>query len=148
MPVRQVVFFTIACWAAMGLAVLHLAGHIAGPPSPANDTERQLLELATTYRIPMAGGAERTFMDLLSGFSLTFSVFLAFLGGSGLMVKRRCRDDGPMMRAFAGAAGAAGAVMVGISLVHWFIVPSVALAIVAFGFLFAAVRPPEPGPAG
>ena len=141
---RQVLSFSIGCWAAIATAVVHLAGHIAGPAAPVDEAGRQLAELATTYPILLPGGTTRVLMDLYAGFSLTFVIFLAFIGGVGLMVKRRCSDDAAIMTAVARAAGAAGVVMVVISLLYWFILPSLMLAFMTFGFLLASVAPPVP----
>ena len=143
MPRRQLIIFTIGCWAAFATAGLHLVGHMSGTAPPANDTERQLLDLATNYRFPLPGGSERAIMDLMSGFSLAFSVFLALAGGLGLVIRKRCADDGPTMLAAARALAGASVVLVTISLIYWFIVPSLMLGLMAFCFLFAAVRPPE-----
>jgi hypothetical protein len=144
MPRRQLTIFIIGCWVAVITGVVHLAGHLSGPMPPANETEEQLFDLATTYRMTMPGGDERSLMDFLSGFSLSFSVFLALVGGVGLIVQKRGRDDLTLMLAVARAFAAAGVVLVAISLTHWFIVPSMMLALMTFCFLFAAVRPPGP----
>ena len=142
---RQVLSFTIGCWAAIATAVAHLAGHIAGAGAPVDEAGRQLAELATTYPIRLPGGTTRALMDLYAGLSLTFVVFLVFAGAVGLMVKRRCRDDVAMMTAVARASAAAGVVMVVISLLYWFIVPSLMLAVMTMWFLLASVAPPPPG---
>jgi len=139
MPPRQVWLFTFGCWVALGTAVLHLIAHVAGPAAPANDTERQLVDLATTYRFAMPGGAERSLMDFLDGFSLTFSLFLATLGAVGLVVARRGREDPVLFRAVARSLTAASAVLVVISLSYFFIIPSMCLALMAVSFACASV---------
>ena len=143
MPRRQLTIFTIGCWVAIATAGLHMVGHMSGPMPATNDTERQLLDLATTYRFPMTGGSERSLMDLMNGLSLAFSVLLALTGGLGLVIRKRCHDDGPTMLAAARALAGASVVLAAISLMYWFIVPSMMLALMAFCFLFAAVRPPD-----
>ena len=50
--------------------LVHLAGHLAGPSAPVNDTERQLTALATTYRLRLAGRIE----SVADGLSWTASV--------------------------------------------------------------------------
>lgn len=144
MPHRQLTIFIIGCWVAIITGAVHLVGHVSGPTPPANDTEQQLMELATTYRMPMPGGAERSLMDFMSGFSLSFTVFLVLIGVVGLLVQKRGHDDLLLMLAVARALAAAAVVLVVISLTHWFIVPSLMLAMMAFCFLFAAVQPPGP----
>jgi hypothetical protein len=142
-PRRQLTIFTIGCWVAIITAAVHLAGHVSGPAEPANDLERQLTELATTYRKPMTGGSARSLMDFMNGFSLAFSVFLAMIGGVGLVVRKRCHEDGAAMLAVARALAGGGVVLVAISLSYWFIVPSIFLALMTVCFAFAAVRPPS-----
>jgi hypothetical protein len=144
MPQRQLTLFTIGCWVAIITAAVHLSGQIFGPQPPADDTERQLIDLATNYRTIMPGGDARSLMDFLNGFSLSFSVFLALVGGLGLIISKRGRDDGRLMLAVSRAIAGAGVVLVVISLTHWFIIPSMMLALMTFCFLFAAVQPPVP----
>jgi hypothetical protein len=144
MPRRQLTIFTIGYWVAILTALFHMVGHVSGPAPAANDTERQLLDLATDYRMLMPGGSERSLMDVLSGFSLSFAVLVGLIGGLGLIVQKRGRNDGPLMLAVSRAIAAAGVVLVVISLTHWFIIPSLMLALMTFCFLFAAVQPPVP----
>jgi hypothetical protein len=142
MPPRQVWLFQFGCWAAIVAAVVHLSGHIAGRPAPVNDTERQLIDLATTYRRTLPGGAERSLMDVLDGFSLTFTVFFATLGSVGLVVAKRGRNDARLMYGVARNAAIAAAVVLAISLFYFFIVPTLFIAAVAVCFAVAAVRAP------
>jgi len=139
---RQIIIFTIGCWAAIATAALHLVGHVSGPAPATDEAGRQLLELATNYKHLMPGGSERSLMDFLNGFSLSFSVFLALIGGLGLIVVKRGHGDGTLMMAVARAIALASLVLLVISLTHWFIVPSLLLALVAVCFLTAGVRPP------
>jgi hypothetical protein len=145
-PRRQLLAFSIGCWAAVATAVAHLAGHIAGPATPADEPGRQLRELAETYPIALPDGSSRSLMELFSGFSLTFVVCLALMGGIGLIVKRRCRDDATTMTAVARALAGAAATMVAISLTHWFMAPTLLLALTTAGFLVASATPPGPVP--
>ncbi|HUF47466.1 MAG TPA: hypothetical protein VMM93_06575 [Vicinamibacterales bacterium] len=143
MPHRQLTIFTIGCWVALITAAVHMIGHLSGPAAPTNDTERQLLDLATNYRFPMPGGSPRSLMDFMNGFSLSFSVFMALTGAVGLIVRKRGKDDGVLMRAVARAIGGAGLVLTVIAVTQWFIVPSLFLALLTVCFLFAAVTPPK-----
>jgi hypothetical protein len=141
-PRRQVAIFRIGCYLAFVAAALHMVGHLQGPQPPANDTERQLIELATTYRIQMPGGGARSYMEFLNGFSLTLALFLATLGGVGLMVARRSSDDPALMLAIARTLAAASVVLLVISLTHFFIIPTICIASFAVCFATASVRPP------
>jgi len=88
---RQLWIFRFGCWVAFVAAAVHLAGHLAGPAAPANDTERQLAALAASYRYTLPGGAHRTLMDFLDGFSLMFALLVAALGALGLITAKRGR---------------------------------------------------------
>jgi hypothetical protein len=138
MPTQPTVL-KIACYLAFATSALHMVGHLAGSQAPpANDTERQLLELATNYRFPMPAGQTRSFMEFMNGFSLMFSVFLATTGGLGLMVARRGLADQPLMTAVARMLTAAYAVSTVISITHFFIIPTACLAIVTVAFAWAS----------
>jgi hypothetical protein len=141
MPNRQRIVFTIGCYLAFLTAALHMVGHVSGPQAAANDTERQLLDLMTTYALALPGVEGRTMMDLMNGFSLIFSVMLALSAGLGLIVLRRS-DDLPQLLATARALAAAYGVMLAISLTHFFIIPTICLAAIALCFAMASVRPP------
>jgi hypothetical protein len=126
--------FQIATWACFITAAMHLAGHLAGPQSPANDTERTLFQLFTTYRYDVMG-TSRTLEDFMKGFSLVYSLFLATLGGLGLATLRR--GDATAQRAFARIAALSSAVLLAIS-VRYFVPPPIVCALViALGYLAA-----------
>jgi len=141
-PPRQLWLFQFGCWAAVTIAVVHLAGHLMGPQVPANDTERQLLTLATTYRFTLPGGAERSLMDFLNGFSLMFSLLVATMGGVGLIVQKRARQDVPLMLGVARTFTVSSAALLGLSLTNFFIVPTLFLAVMAVCFFCASVKAP------
>jgi hypothetical protein len=143
MPRRQLIIFTIGCWVAILTAAVHVFGHVSGPTPPANDTERQLMDLATNYQMAVPGGSGRSLMDFMNGFSLSFAVFLALIGTLGLMIRKRGHGDGPFMRAVSRALAAGGLVLVVISMTYWFVVPSLFLALMTVCFLLAAVAPPD-----
>lgn len=130
---RRRLFFKAGCWTALVTAAVHLLGHLSGPQPPANDTERQLVQLFETYRFALPGGG-RTLAEFMAGFSLTFSTALAMFGGTNLLVVRRCPDDQPLMRMLTLLALAFSVTVLVISLTHFFIVPTLFLAIVALCF--------------
>lgn len=133
---RQRLFFIAGCWAALVTAGIHLLGHIAGPQPPANDVERQLMQLFETYRFPLPGGGARSLSEFMSGFSLVFSAALAMFGGTHLLVVRRCGADRALMGMMTRLALAYGVTLVAISLTHFFSIPTLCLAVVTL--LFAA----------
>jgi hypothetical protein len=142
-PPRQLFVFKFGCWAALVSALVHMAGHLIGQPAPANDTERQLAALATSYQYSMPGGAMRSLMDFLSGYSLMFALQLATMGAAGLAVARRAHHDGTLMRGVARAFAVCGALMLVLSMVYFFLIPSMFLSTVALCFGMASVAPPE-----
>ena len=139
MPRRQVWIFKFGCWVTFLTAALHMVAHITGPPPPANATEQQILDLITNYYFPMPGGSERSLLDFQSGFSLMFSTLLATLGAAGLMVVKRGTDDPVLVRSVARAFALGGVVMLVISLTHFFIVPSMFIALLTVSFAVASV---------
>jgi hypothetical protein len=143
MPARQLLVFKIGCIAAILTAMLHMAGHLAGPTPPANETEVKLLDLATSYKMPLPGGAQRSLMDFQTGFSLTYAVFLAMVGGAGLVVRRRASGDPLLMLAVARVFAGGGAVLVAISLTYFFIIPTICVAFMTVCFAIASVASPE-----
>jgi hypothetical protein len=141
-PFRQLMVFRIGCIAAVITAVVHLIGHVLGPQAPVNGTERELVRLATTYEFQLPGGASRSLMDFMDGFSLAFAVLLASLGGAGYVVQKRAAADPLLLLAVARTFAAAGVVLVVISLTHFFIVPTVFMALITFCFALASVKAP------
>jgi hypothetical protein len=140
MPARQLLAFQIGCWTAFVTAALHLTGHLIGP-RPTTPAEAAVFQVASTVVLELPG-ASRSLMDLLSGFSLAFALFLAFWGGLGLMLVRRARHDGPLMSAVARTMAGAAVVLLVISLSDWFLIPSLCIAMMAISFAVSAVRAP------
>ncbi len=120
--------FQVATWACFVSAALHLAGHLAGPQPPANDTERTLLQLFTSYRYDVMG-MQRTLDDFMKGFSLVYSLFLATLGGLSLVALRR--GDPLALNAFARIGALSSGVLLAIS-VQYFVPPPIVCALVVF----------------
>ena len=145
MPWRQIVVFRIGCFAALLTAAVHMAGHLSGPPPAGTDTERQLLDLMTTYRFPLPGGATRSVLELQSGFSLVYALFLATIGGGGLVIQQRAATDPIIVLATARVLAVSAAILLVISLTHFFIIPTMCIALVAVCFAISSVAAPEGG---
>ena len=90
---RQRIFFRIGAWACLVTAAIHLVGHFAPRPAPANPTEADLWRLLTTYEKDFGAGFSRTTADFLAGFSLCFSLFLPWAGVWSLLSLRRGGAD-------------------------------------------------------
>lgn len=136
---RQLWFFRLGCWCTVLAAVVHLAGYLSGPHVPANETEQQLIDLASSYQFELPGGGRRSLMEFMNGFSLSFSLLLATMAGMGFIMLRRGGDDAVMMLAAARAAAACSFVLLAISLTHWFFVPTIFIAAMAICFVGAAL---------
>lgn len=127
-------------WMKIGAVVLfltaaaHLAGHLAGAPEPANDQERQLLDLMQNYKMDL-GGMERSTKEILDGFSLSYSVFL-FFAGLGTFVVVRSRDDAAVQTAAILLAGLTG-VQLALAVAYFIIPPIVCLAVAWICFVVA-----------
>jgi len=139
MPARQVWIFKFACWVTFLTAAVHMVGHIAGSPPPANATEQQIRDLITNYYFPMPGGGERSIQDFQTGFSLMFATMLATFGAVGLMVVRRGTEDPVLVRGVARALALGCLVLLVISLTHFFIIPSLFIALMTVSFAVASV---------
>jgi hypothetical protein len=144
MPPRQLWFFQFGCWATIVTAAVHMVGHVMPPAAPLNDTERQIMDLTTAYRFTLPGGAHRSVVNFLDGFSLMFALGLAGLGCIGLIVQKRGRHDGPLMSGVARALAVTSVGFMVVSLTNFFIIPTFFLAIMAICFLVASVEPPRP----
>ena len=130
--------FLFAAWMSLLTAGFHLLGHFSGPRPPANDTERQIWELVSTYRYQVPGG-QRTLWEFQLGFSLTFSIFLALWGLLGLLVWRHAADNLALRRSVTLASTLAALLMLAVSLRYFFVAPTACLGLVALGYVVALV---------
>jgi len=119
-----------------------MIGHVSGMQPPANDTERQLLTLLQTYRFTLPGGSARTLDDFLSGFSLTFALYIATLGVIGLVVVRLAAADAKLMSGVTIAIVASCATLLAISVTHFFLIPTLFIAVVTVCFAGSLVKGP------
>jgi hypothetical protein len=137
--------FTFGCWSTMAAAIIHLGGHIMGQRPPANETERRLLDLATSYAFMMPDGRSRTMVNFLDGFSLSFAVLLAAMGAIGLVVARHGSADVLLMSRVARVCALASVVLLVIAVTKFSIVSAVPIAVMATCFLVASVESPDAG---
>ena len=80
-------FFRLGSWMLIVTAALHLVGHFAASPPPANDTEAELRRLLESYEWEH-GIFERSTKDFLDGYSLSFATILFFVGATNLVMMR------------------------------------------------------------
>lgn len=85
---RYTFWFSAAILFQLLTGVLH-AISLFVRPEPANDTERQMLELITTYKMDAGGGFEPTYSNLFTALSACFSLlcFYAAATNGYLLVK-------------------------------------------------------------
>jgi hypothetical protein len=118
---------------------VHLVGHYFLVTNPgANDTERQLLDLMRGYRQDMGLGFVRSTFDILTGFSLAFSVECLGFGALGLVLGRCVPGFPPLLRAVASVLAVAFGAMTVMGVVYWFPAP-LSFLVVAFACFVAAV---------
>lgn len=131
--------FQVATWTLFATALAHLAGHLAGPQPPVNDTERTLVNLMTTYRYEIMGW-QRTLDDFMKGFSLTYTVFMATMTGLGLVALRKM--DAAGLRAFALVAAASTLVMLLLCIRYFVLPPTIFTATALLGYALSAWNGP------
>lgn len=116
---------------AAGLVVIalfgaaHLAGHLAGPPTPATEDEATLLRLMSTVRRPPI---DRTMMEIVDGFSLFLSAAPWLLAAIGLALRPLARANPVAMRRVIAVYALGVTAFLVISMVYWFLAPTAMLA--------------------
>ena len=143
MPPRQLMVFRIGCIATLLTAAVHLVAHVSGGLKPGNDTETKVLELATSYKFALPGGAHRSLMDFDAGYSLSFAMLIGTMGVTGLVVLKRGREDRQLMLGVARTFALASFVLSIIALTHFFIVPAMCLVLMWVCFAISSVASPE-----
>ena len=109
-------------------------------PMVRNDSEKQLMELMTTYRFTVMGSM-RTMNDFLHGFSISFA--LASLGFGVLDFTLR-RERAALLKRVALVNVIWLAVMTGVAWRYFFAAPTSFLAATMLIFLLAWVKLPAP----
>jgi hypothetical protein len=139
MTKRQRIFFRIGAWASVATGGIHLFGHFAPRPTPANGTEAMLRHLLTTYHTDLGAGFSRTTMDFLKGFSLSFALFLLWVGVLSLLALRRAAQGAAWLHRVSLVNAILAAGLLAISLIYFFLPPIVCVAVVFLGFAGAAL---------
>jgi hypothetical protein len=80
--------FTAGCVVLIALGLVHMMGHYALTTSQGEtDAERQLLAMMRANPQDMGLGMLRSMFDIVTGFSLTFSILPLGMGLVGLVVR-------------------------------------------------------------
>jgi len=125
--------FASGSWVLIALGLVHLLGHYGLVTSTGeNDSERQLLELMRGYRQDMGAGFVRSTMDLLTGFSLAFSILPVGIGLLDLVVLRHAAGAAGLLRAAAIVNAGIFGGMTAMAFHYWFPAP---LSFLAAAFL-------------
>jgi hypothetical protein len=127
--------FQVATWTLFATAAAHLAGHLAGPQAPANDTEKTLVTLMSTYRYEIMGW-QRTIDDFMQGFSLSYTVFMATMAGLGLVALKKM--DAAGLRAFALVAALSTLAMLVLCVRYFVLPPTIFTAVALLGYALSA----------
>jgi len=108
---------------------------------PANDTERQLLDLMSNYKFNVMGSM-RTMDNFLRGFSIAFMLGALALGLLDLVL---CREWGVLLRRVALINALWLGAMTAVSLRYFFVFPTSFLAAALLIFLAAWIKLPGEG---
>lgn len=130
-----------------GAVVLVLVGLVHSlslleKPVPANDTERQLLDLMANYKFNLMGSA-RSMADLMRGFSVSFMVAALGLGVLDLLLSR---ERPALLKRVALINAIWLAAMTAVSLHYFFVVPTSFLAAALLIFALAWLKLPAEAP--
>jgi len=105
---------------------------------PANDTERQLLDLMSSYKFNLMG-SHRSMDNLLQGFSVTFMLAALGMGALTLAVSN---ERTSLLKRVALVSAIWLALMTGVSLHYFFVAPTSFLAAALLLFVLAWLRLP------
>jgi hypothetical protein len=130
-----------------GGVVLLLAGLVHSlslikRPVPANDTERQLLDLMTNYKFNLMGSV-RSMDDLFQGFSIAFMLAALGIGALDLLL---WRERPSLLKRVALINTIWLALMTAVSLHYFFAAPTTFLAAALLIFALASLKLPSGGP--
>jgi hypothetical protein len=115
-------------------------------PEPANDTERQLNQLMTTYRPGLGPVFHPTVASLMTALSSCFS-FVCLLGGVTLGYLLLKHAEPKLMRGIIGINLAVFGAMFGVMLFFTFFPPIVLTGLIVINLLAAFVTVPKIEPA-
>jgi hypothetical protein len=136
--------FTAGCVVLIALGLVHMLGHYKLSTSQGEtEAERQLLGLMRGNAQDMGLGFVRTTFDILSGFSLYFSVSSIGLGLIGLVVRRHAGGAAGLLRQTAIVYAGTYGVITAVGLRYWFPAPLPFLALAFLCFAAAAATAPR-----
>jgi hypothetical protein len=124
--------FTIGAVVLLLLGLVHSLSFF-GKQVPANDTERQLLDLMSNYKFNVMGSM-RSMDNFLRGFSISFMLGVLCLGALDLAL---CRERAGLLKRVALINAIWLATMLAVSLRYFFIFPTTFLVTALLIFALA-----------
>jgi hypothetical protein len=132
------IFYRIGCIVLVLTGLLHLSSHLK-KTTPTNETEKQLLVLMETYQVEVAGTTV-TMHGIMEGFGLWFSLSLIWLGVLSLFLVKQLGENRVLIRKIAGINASALLIGTGLSLLYFFFIPTICLALGLVFFSLATIR--------
>jgi len=130
--------FGAGAWVLVALGFVHLVGHYSLVTAEAADaTHARLLDLMRGYQHDFGHNFLRSTMELLTGFSLAFSLLSLGLGAIDLLVLRHSVGWPPLLRHVGTANAGIFGVMTTVALRYWFPAPFLFLAAAFLCFVTA-----------
>lgn len=120
------------------LGLVHSLSLISAPV-PANDTERQLLDLANNYRFNLMG-SQRSLWNLMRGFSISFMLAALGFGALDLVLSR---EPSALLKRVTLLNILWLALMIAISLCYFFAAPTFFLALPLVAFILSWLKLPS-----
>jgi hypothetical protein len=132
--------FKTGAWVLVLLGLVHSLSLIQ-KLVPANDTERQLLDLMANYKFSLMGSL-RSMSDLLQGFSASFALAALCLGALSLVLGR---ERAGLLKRVAVINTIWLAAMIAVSLHYFFVAPTSFLVAALLIFALAWLKLPAEG---
>jgi hypothetical protein len=114
---------------------------LLGRPAPANDTERQLLDLMAHYQFDVMGSM-RSMDSFLRGFSISFMLVALVMGVLALALRR---ERAGLLKRVALINTLWLGVMIAVSLRYFFVLPTSFLSVALLIFAAAWLKLPAEG---
>ena len=122
---------------------LHLVGHFAERPAPVDEAGQTLFDLMQTYHLDFHG-IQRTMMDFLDGYSLSFATFAFFAGVLNLAILRFCAGNRPFLQTVIVLNILFSGLQLLIAVVYFIHPPMISFGLTLLGFSAAFLAPGEP----
>jgi len=135
--------FTAGAVFLLVLGLVHGLSLLGRPPAQ-NESERQLLELASSYKFNVMGSM-RTYDDFLRGFSISFMLSCLVLGGLALAL---CRERAGLLKKVSLINSIWLAAMTAVSLRYFFVFPTTCLLLALLLFAISWIKLPVEGRIG